>query len=107
MPQVSDPTQIWQKVKAELTELLPQDIFDSWFANVDSGVRPTSAVVLQVANEFSAIWINDNYLDLLSKAFSDFVSGTVAFKTRTARNRDCPDSNRVADAHRSAIPVVS
>ena len=73
MPQVSDPTQIWQKVKAELTELLPQDIFDSWFANVDCLEANESAVVLQVANEFSAIWINDNYLDLLSKAFQRFL----------------------------------
>ena len=39
MPQVSDPTQIWEKVKLELTELLPPDIFESWFTDVEYVTR--------------------------------------------------------------------
>ena len=35
MPQVTEPAQIWEKVKAELSELLPRDIFESWFAAVE------------------------------------------------------------------------
>jgi chromosomal replication initiator protein len=34
-------------------------------------------VVLQVPSEFSAIWINDNYLDLLTKAFQRFLGHPV------------------------------
>lgn len=100
MPQVSDPTQIWEKVKAELTELLPQDIFDSWFANVDCLEANESTVVLQVANEFSAIWINDNYLDLLSKAFQRFLGYpvTVALQNKNnAETESVQDGNRVAE----------
>lgn len=100
MPQVSDPTQIWEKVKAELTELLPKDIFESWFANVDCLEANDSAVVLQVANEFSAIWINDNYLDLLSKAFQRFLGYpvTVALQNKNSGEAEtAQDSNRIAD----------
>lgn len=73
MSKVTEPTQIWDKVKAELSELLPHDIFESWFVSVECLSAEGNSVVLQVPNEFSAIWINDNYLDLLSKAFQRFL----------------------------------
>ena len=73
MPQVTEPILIWEKVKTELSELLPRDIFDSWFVSVECLSTDGNSVVLQVPSEFSAIWINDNYLDLLTKAFQRFL----------------------------------
>ncbi len=77
MPQVTEPTLIWEKVKTELSELLPRDIFDSWFVSVECLSSDGNSVVLQVPSEFSAIWINDNYLDLLTKAFQRFLGHPV------------------------------
>ena len=77
MPQVTEPTLIWEKVKTELSELLPRDIFDSWFVSVECLSADGSSVILQVPSEFSAIWINDNYLDLLTKAFQRFLGHPV------------------------------
>jgi chromosomal replication initiator protein len=77
MPQVTEPTLIWEKVKTELAELLPRDIFDSWFVSVECLSADGNSVVLQVPSEFSAIWINDNYLDLLTKAFQRFLGHPV------------------------------
>jgi len=77
MPQVTEPTLIWEKVKTELSELLPRDIFDSWFVSVECLSTDGNSVVLQVPSEFSAIWINDNYLDLLTKAFQRFLGHPV------------------------------
>ncbi len=77
MPQVTEPTLIWEKVKTELSELLPRDIFDSWFVSVECLSANGNSVILQVPSEFSAIWINDNYLDLLTKAFQRFLGHPV------------------------------
>ena len=77
MPQVTEPTLIWEKVKTELSELLPRDIFDSWFVSVECLSADGNSVILQVQSEFSAIWINDNYLDLLTKAFQRFLGHPV------------------------------
>jgi len=77
MPQVTEPTLIWEKVKTELSELLPRDIFDSWFVSVECLSADGNSVILQVPSEFSAIWINDNYLDLLTKAFQRFLGHPV------------------------------
>ncbi|MBT3480991.1 MAG: chromosomal replication initiator protein DnaA [Opitutales bacterium] len=99
MPQVTAPTQIWDKVKAELSELLPRDIFDSWFSKVTCVKAEDSSVVLQVQNEFSAIWINDNYLDLLTKAFQRFlgypVSVTLENGAASADSEETAQNNRV------------
>jgi chromosomal replication initiator protein len=99
MPQVTAPTQIWDKVKAELSELLPRDIFDSWFSKVTCVKAEDSLVVLQVQNEFSAIWINDNYLDLLTKAFQRFlgypVSVTLENGAASADSEETAQNNRV------------
>ncbi|MGK0240788.1 MAG: chromosomal replication initiator protein [Candidatus Pelagisphaera sp.] len=99
MPQVTEPTQIWDKVKAELSELLPRDIFDSWFSKVSCVKAEGSSVVLQVQNEFSAIWINDNYLDLLTKAFQRFlgypVTVTLENETAPADSQETAPNNRI------------
>ncbi|MDE0767510.1 MAG: chromosomal replication initiator protein DnaA [Opitutaceae bacterium] len=99
MPQVTEPTQIWDKVKAELSELLPHDIFDSWFSKVSCVKAEGNSVVLQVQNEFSAIWINDNYLDLLTKAFQRFlgypVSITLENEATPADSRETAPNNRI------------
>lgn len=99
MPQVTEPTQIWDKVKAELSELLPHDIFDSWFSKVSCVKAEGNSVVLQVQNEFSAIWINDNYLDLLTKAFQRFlgypVTITLENEATPADSRETAPNNRI------------
>jgi chromosomal replication initiator protein len=94
MPQVTEPTQIWEKVKTELSELLPRDIFESWFVSVECLSADGNSVVLQVPSEFSAIWINDNYLDLLTKAFQRFLGYpvTVTLKDSSA-NQDTVSYN--------------
>ncbi len=69
MPQLTEPNLIWEKVKSELVALLPRDIFDSWFSSLECLSVNDASVVLSVENEFTAIWINDNYLDLITQAF--------------------------------------
>ncbi len=103
MPQVSEPTQIWEKVKTELSELLPRDIFDSWFVSVECLSTEGNSVVLQVPNEFSAIWINDNYLDLLTKAFQRFLGYpvTVTLKNNSAEEDQVRDSSRHTNTEKS------
>jgi len=103
MPQVTEPTQIWEKVKTELSELLPRDIFESWFVSVECLSADGNSVVLQVPSEFSAIWINDNYLDLLTKAFQRFLGYpvTVTLKDSSANQDTVSDNSRHTNTEKS------
>ncbi len=99
MSKVTEPTQIWEKVKAELSELLPHDIFESWFVSVECLSTEGNSVVLQVPNEFSAIWINDNYLDLLTKAFQRFLGYPV---TISLQNNPTEEDHAREKSHHTA-----
>ncbi len=69
MPQLTEQNPLWEKVRTELSQVLPNDIFQSWFTDLKCLEVNGENVVLGVQNAFTAYWINDNYLDLIAKSF--------------------------------------
>ena len=58
---------IWSSVKTEFRSLFPEDVYDSWFESLDSiNTDDKDTLMLGTSNEFAAIWIQDNYLDLIN-----------------------------------------
>lgn len=70
-------TQIWKQVRAQLTTLFTKDIFDTWFSQVDCLREEEHELVLGVPSEFTAIWIQENYLDMLQKLVNEIAGGTL------------------------------
>jgi chromosomal replication initiator protein len=60
-------TNLWETVKCDLKGLFPDDVFQMWFEPMRCVESTEDAVVLGVPNDFAAIWIHDNYLDLISQ----------------------------------------
>ena len=58
---------IWNVVRSEFKSLFPADVFETWFANLRMLRENEDVLVLSAPNEFAAIWIQDNYLDLISQ----------------------------------------
>jgi chromosomal replication initiator protein len=58
---------IWEVVKAELARQLPKDVFELWFKPIRCLREDADNLVLSAPNDFAAIWIHDNYLDLISR----------------------------------------
>ncbi|AWT59427.1 MAG: Chromosomal replication initiator protein DnaA [Candidatus Moanabacter tarae] len=59
---------IWSSVKTEFRSLFPEEVYDSWFENLDSiNTDDKDTLMLGTSNEFAAIWIQDNYLDLINQ----------------------------------------
>jgi len=67
MPQNPLQTSLWETVKCDLKGLFPDDVFQMWFEPMRSLEATEDAIVLGVPNDFAAIWIHDNYLDLISQ----------------------------------------
>ncbi len=58
---------IWNTVRTEFKSLFP-DVYDSWFENLKRlDTDDEDTLMLGTSNEFAAIWIQDNYLDLISQ----------------------------------------
>ncbi|MGD0539222.1 MAG: chromosomal replication initiator protein DnaA [Verrucomicrobiota bacterium] len=61
---------IWAAAQKVLREMLNQDIYNLWFANL----RPTGLngdeITLEVPNDFCEVWLEENYLSLLQDVIS-------------------------------------
>ena len=57
----------WETVKCDFKELFPEDVFQMWFEPVICLEATEDTITLGVPNDFAAIWIHDNYLDLITQ----------------------------------------
>ena len=62
---VSTPDTFWSSLREHLLEVIPADTFRVWFDNIRVGHLDEDGCELITPNEFSAIWIRDNYLDVI------------------------------------------
>src|SRR3954471_20344004 len=67
MPSSSLTPSLWETVKCDFKSLFPEDVFQMWFEPVVCLETGTDAMTLGVPNDFAAIWIHDNYLDLITQ----------------------------------------
>ena len=67
MPTQSLSPSLWETVKCDFKSLFPEDVFHMWFEPVVCLETNEDVVTLGVPNEFASIWINDNYLDLITQ----------------------------------------
>ncbi len=65
MSSLSSSPSLWETVKGDFKTLFPEDVFKLWFEPIVCVEFTEDALTLGVPNDFAAIWINDNYLDLI------------------------------------------
>ncbi len=63
----SNPEIFWSSLRDNLLEVIPADTFRVWFDNIRVGRLDEDGCELITPNEFSAIWIRDNYLDIIRR----------------------------------------
>jgi chromosomal replication initiator protein len=67
MSSVSLSPSLWETVKCDFKALFPEDVFQMWFEPLVCLETTEDAMALAVPNDFAAIWIHDNYLDLITQ----------------------------------------
>jgi chromosomal replication initiator protein len=67
MPHPILQTSLWETVKCDLKGLFPEDVFAMWFEPLRCLETTEDSITLAVPNDFAAIWIHDNYLDLITQ----------------------------------------
>src|SRR4051812_49504400 len=67
MPSSSLTPSLWETVKCDFKSLFPEDVFQMWFEPMVCLDTTGDAITLGVPNDFAAIWIHDNYLDLITQ----------------------------------------
>ena len=64
MPSAVLPPSLWETVKCDFKSLFPEDVFQMWFEPLVCLESTTDSLTLGVPNDFAAIWIHDNYLEI-------------------------------------------
>ena len=67
MSSLSLSPSLWETVKCDLKGLFPEDVYQMWFEPLACIETSEDSLTLSVPNDFAAIWIHDNYLDLISQ----------------------------------------
>jgi chromosomal replication initiator protein len=65
MATLSTSSNLWETVKSDFKTLFPEDVYKLWFEPIVCTEATEDLLTLGVPNDFAAIWINDNYLDLI------------------------------------------
>ncbi|MDR3144325.1 MAG: chromosomal replication initiator protein DnaA [Puniceicoccales bacterium] len=60
-------SQLWNSVRDDFRSTFPNDIFRSWFEPLCVVDETEDAIVFGVINDFTAIWLHENYLDVILK----------------------------------------
>ncbi len=64
-------TDKWEKVVSELKNLLSEDVYHTWFKELNPLSETENSLILEATNEFAAIWIEDNYLNLIRRVVEE------------------------------------
>ncbi len=82
MPSLSLNPSLWETVKCDFKSLFPEDVFQMWFEPMLCLEATEDSMVLGVPNDFAAIWIHDNYLDLITQRLRLTCGRTVSVTLR-------------------------
>ena len=75
---------IWTKTTKQIRTLLNSETYNLWFSSVQPVSLNNSSITLEVPNEFSEVWLKDNYMDLLQDALTQASGRKLAIKFKVA-----------------------
>ncbi len=104
MPSLSLSPSLWETVKCDFKELFPEDVFQMWFEPMTCLETTEDAMTLSVPNDFAAIWIHDNYLDLITQRLRLTAGRLVNVTLRKADTNRAPATSHSHKNRRRAGP---
>lgn len=93
-------TAIWERAKEGLFSVVGDKVYESWFSNLELAGSDDETMRLSADGEFTAIWIRDNYMDVLSNQIS--LAASHNMKVEIVAREESPQSeNRIETPHAS------
>lgn len=93
-------TAIWERAKEGLFSVVGDKVYESWFSNLEPAGSDDETMRLSADGEFTAIWIRDNYMDVLSNQISLAASHNMKVEI-VAREESSQSEDRIETPHAS------
>jgi chromosomal replication initiator protein len=98
---------IWNSAREHLRSKLNNETYNMWFAPLRACAIDGNNVTLEAANEFSGVWLKDNYLSLLQDAFAVAAGRQLQVKFKIATgNAPAPSASAPAPVKTKAPESV-
>lgn len=81
---------IWSQLNQEMKLLFNDDLYREWFKPLACVEEKSDALILETPTEFSAIWIEENYLEILTRKAEEIAGRAVALEIRVSGNSNQP-----------------
>lgn len=91
---------IWERAKEGLFSVVGDKVYESWFSNLEPAGSDDETMRLSADGEFTAIWIRDNYMDVLSNQIS--LAASHNMKVEIVAREESPQSEDRIEAPRTA-----
>ena len=85
MPSTTPDLTLWESTNQQLKNLFPADIYEMWFSDLVCAHESRKKIVLEAASEFNAIWIENNFLDVISQQARSFAGEPVEIAIEVAK----------------------
>ncbi len=94
---------LWSSLTLELKEILPSELYDMWFEGLSFVSESDNHLTISAPNDFNAIWIENNYLDVIAQKARDLSGRAVTIKVEVDSGNSAPgrDSDQVGKEVRS------
>jgi chromosomal replication initiator protein len=76
---------VWEAVKADFSNIFPPDVYQTWFEPIVVFEETEHGIVLGVQNDFAAIWIQENYLDVIAEKLTLAVGHQINVSLRVVK----------------------
>lgn len=96
---------IWERAKEGLFSVVGDKVYESWFSNLEPADSDDETMRLSADGEFTAIWIRDNYMDVLSNQIS--LAASHNMKVEIVAREESPQSEDRIEAPRTAPRRIS
>jgi chromosomal replication initiator protein len=97
MPSTSTVASLWQSTHHELKNLFPEDVYEMWFSDLVCTEETDSKLVLTAKSEFNAIWIENNFLDIIVQQARGFAGSAIEVSIEVA----APEKNTAGESGQS------
>jgi chromosomal replication initiator protein len=66
----SSAERIWDAAQQKLRSMLNENTYHLWFAPLQATALDNEVLTLELANDFSEVWLKENYMDLLQEVLA-------------------------------------
>ena len=88
---------LWDALRVNLCEAIPADTYRVWFDKVRLGRFDEDSLELVAPNEFSAIWLRDNYMDVIRREAERLTGRKVSVNLFGEPELDAVEDQHAAD----------